>query len=44
MTANEGDSREYAGLREEVRVRSARLDAGAFPNATALQAPSNLGR
>ena len=44
MTANEGDSRDYAAYAEETRVGSVTLDPTAFPNAAALKASSALGR
>jgi hypothetical protein len=44
VTANEGDARDYDGLDEESRVGSEILDAAAFPDAAALQAPEVLGR
>ncbi|MBI1247584.1 alkaline phosphatase [bacterium] len=43
-TANEGDSRDYDGFSEEVRVEDLTLDADAFPDAAALQDKENLGR
>jgi len=44
ITANEGDSRDYNGYSEEVRVRDLDLDPVAFPNASVLQQDENLGR
>ena len=44
LTANEGDSRDYAGYSEEVRVSDLVLDPVAYPNAAALQDDLNLGR
>lgn len=46
VTANEGDSRDYAGLSEEKRVGSSSyiLDANVFPNADFLKNNKNLGR
>ncbi|WP_276165478.1 choice-of-anchor I family protein [Zobellia alginiliquefaciens] len=44
ISANEGDSRDYDGYSEEVRVEDLELDATAFPNAEELQAEGNLGR
>lgn len=44
ITANEGDSRDYAGYAEETRVGSVTLDPTAFPNASALKASAALGR
>lgn len=45
-TANEGDARDYAGLREEVRVGNASyvLDPTSFPDAATLKQAANLGR
>jgi len=42
--ANEGDSRDWKGWSEEVRVGKLRLDPTAFPNAELLQQDANLGR
>lgn len=44
VTANEGDSRDYDGYSEEVRVKDLTLDPATYPNAEALQADENLGR
>ncbi len=47
VTANEGDSRDYLGspgYSEEKRVGKVALDSNAFPNASTLKAPANLGR
>ncbi len=44
VTANEGDSRDYAGYSEEVRIRDLLLDPVAFPDADELQKDENLGR
>lgn len=46
ITANEGDSRDYTGFTEEIRVGSASygLDPVVFPNATTLKLNENLGR
>ena len=44
ITANEGDARDYDGFSEETRVAKLILDPNAFPNATELQKPENLGR
>lgn len=46
ITANEGDSRDYTGFSEEVRVGAAAygLDTTVFPNATTLKLNANLGR
>jgi hypothetical protein len=46
VTANEGDTRDYEGYSEEVRVGSSnyKLDPVKFPNATDLKLNGNLGR
>ncbi|TVP63550.1 MAG: alkaline phosphatase [Nodularia sp. (in: Bacteria)] len=46
VTANEGDSRDYAGFSEEVRLGNNRypLDPTAFPNGATLKENDNLGR
>jgi hypothetical protein len=44
VTANEGDSRDYDGFSEEVRVKDLELDPVVFPNAAELQKDENLGR
>jgi hypothetical protein len=46
VMANEGDARDYAGLKEEVRVgsKSVTLDLAAFPDAAWLKQNANLGR
>lgn len=44
FTANEGDAREYTAFAEEKRVSALKLSAAAFPNASTLQLPENLGR
>lgn len=44
VTANEGDSRDYDGFSEEVRVKDLELDPIVFPNAAELQKDENLGR
>ena len=46
ITANEGDSRNYTGFNEEVRVGAAGyvLDPATFPDAATLKLPANLGR
>lgn len=44
VTANEGDSRDYEGFREEARVAEVTLETEIFPNATELQQPEQLGR
>ena len=43
VTANEGDARDYDGFSEEVRMRSANVDA-AFPNRAVLRDNAQLGR
>ncbi|MEL7016953.1 MAG: choice-of-anchor I family protein [Pseudomonadota bacterium] len=44
VTANEGDTRDYAGFSEEARVGNLSLDPAAFPSAADLQMEQNLGR
>jgi hypothetical protein len=44
VTANEGDSRDYAGFSEEARVKDLTLDPTAFPNATDLKNDAQIGR
>ena len=46
VTANEGDSRDYSGYSEEIRVKSNSyvLDPTAFPDADLLKKDGNLGR
>lgn len=46
ITANEGDSRDYKGFGEEVRVGASAyvLDATVFPNGSTLKNNANLGR
>lgn len=44
VSANEGDSRDYAGFSEETRVGDLILDPTAFPDAATLQLAENLGR
>ncbi|MEM7299170.1 MAG: choice-of-anchor I family protein, partial [Bacteroidota bacterium] len=44
VMVNEGDSRDYAGYSEEVRVEDLTLDPAVFPNAADLQAETALGR
>ncbi|MCB9203220.1 MAG: choice-of-anchor I family protein [Flavobacteriales bacterium] len=44
ITANEGDSRDYKGYSEEVRIEDLILDATKFPNADFLQQKEILGR
>lgn len=46
VTANEGDTRDYLGFAEEVRVGSGSyvLDSGVFPNAATLKQNAQLGR
>ncbi|MBK7179974.1 MAG: esterase-like activity of phytase family protein [Chloroflexi bacterium] len=44
LTANEGDSRDYPGFSEELRVKDLTLDTAVFPNAASLQLDENMGR
>ncbi len=44
VTANEGDSRDYDGYSEEMRVKDLVLDPIAFPNAAELQENDVIGR
>lgn len=44
VTANEGDSRDYHGYSEELRVKDLILDPVVFPDAAELQLDENLGR
>ena len=44
VTANEGDSRDYGGYSEEVRVKNLTLNAVYYPTAAALKTDANLGR
>ena len=44
VTANEGDSRDYDGFSEEVRVGDLALDPNAYPDGATLQLDENLGR
>jgi len=44
LSANEGDSRDYDGFSEEVRVKDLTLDSEEFPDAGSLQESSELGR
>jgi len=44
VMANEGDTRNYPGFNEEVKVATLNLDPTAFPNALELKKDSNLGR
>ncbi len=44
ITANEGDTRAYAGYDEEARVNALPLDPIAFPNAAILKNDNLLGR
>ncbi len=44
ISSNEGDSRDYDGYSEEVRVDDLLLDPEVFPNAAELQDDANLGR
>lgn len=42
--ANEGDTRDWAGYKEEIRVKDMKLDPTKFPNASVLQQDAQLGR
>jgi hypothetical protein len=44
--ANEGDTRDYPGFNEEIRVGAGGyvLDPVVFPNASTLKLDANLGR
>ncbi len=42
--ANEGDSRDYPGYKEDARVSSLTLDPTVFPDAADLKRATNLGR
>jgi hypothetical protein len=42
--ANEGDTRAYSGMDEEVRVKDLMLDATRFANTTVLKGDAQLGR
>jgi hypothetical protein len=44
LSANEGDSRDYSGYVNEVRVKSLTLDATAFPTGSILKQDTVLGR
>lgn len=44
VLANEGDSRDYSGFSEELRVSDLVLDSVRFPNYKDLQLEKNLGR
>ena len=44
VTANEGDSRDYTGFNEEVRIGAMNLDPTTFPNGATLKLNQNLGR
>ncbi|MGB4873027.1 MAG: hypothetical protein WBP47_23465, partial [Candidatus Promineifilaceae bacterium] len=44
LTANEGDSRDYPGFSEELRVKDLTLDTAVFPNPASLQLDENMGR
>ncbi|AWG22333.1 alkaline phosphatase [Flavobacterium faecale] len=44
ITANEGDAREYKANTDIIRIKSAKLDPTAFPDAAALQADAKMGR
>jgi len=44
VTANEGDSRDYDGYSEEVRVKDLTLNTDYYPNAAELQEDEDLGR
>lgn len=44
ITANEGDSRDYTGFTEEVRVGAVKLDSIRFPAADSLTLNHKLGR
>ncbi|MTJ14179.1 hypothetical protein FJR11_16645 [Anabaena sp. UHCC 0187] len=44
ITANEGDTRDYAGFSEETSVAALNLDPTVFPDAATLKLPQNLGR
>ncbi|BES73395.1 hypothetical protein RE428_44130 [Marinobacter nanhaiticus D15-8W] len=44
VTANEGDSRDYGGFSEEVRIKDLTLAAGAFDELPDLQEDHQLGR
>ena len=44
VMANEGDTRDFTGFSEEVRVSALTLDPTVFPNAAILKEDANLGR
>jgi hypothetical protein len=44
VMANEGDTREWPGFREDVRLSTRTLDPTAFPNGPELKQTNNLGR
>ena len=44
VMANEGDTREWPGFREDVRLSTRNLDTNAFPNGAELKRNNNLGR
>lgn len=44
ITANEGDARDYVGLKEEARVKDLPLDMGVFGDIATLKSELNLGR
>jgi len=44
VMANEGDTREWPGFREDVRLSTRTLDPVAFPNGADLKRTNNLGR
>jgi hypothetical protein len=46
VMANEGDTRDYPGFNEEIRVGAGGyvLDPAVFPNASTLKLDANLGR
>lgn len=44
VTANEGDARDYEGYLDESRLSTRTLDPSAFPLASTLQLPVNIGR
>ncbi|MEZ0612188.1 choice-of-anchor I family protein [Fibrella sp. WM1] len=44
ITADEGDTRDYAGYSEEARISTLTLDPTAFPTGSVLKQLTNLGR
>jgi hypothetical protein len=44
VTANEGDTRDWPGFREDVRLSTRTLDTNVFPNGADLKRTNNLGR